>query len=430
MAQEADVVVIGAGFAGLTAARALLEAGASVRVLEAASRVGGRALTETSAANSAVDLGGQWVGSQHSELRALVADMGIDLFPSYDVGKQTVLVGGRPIPLVSMTGAGVAVGLTRLALAVRSGVGVRDDRRLSDWLATVKPKQARRLLDVALTELTCRHADDVSISAVADMFAGSGGIREMLTVRGGAQDSLIVGGAGALAEAMADELGDRIALNERVTEIEQSTAGVTVGTAGGAMRASRVIIAVAPPATTRIVYRPALPGAHTELQHSLRMGSVYKAVAVYPRPFWRDHGCDGQALMLDGPIRSAFDVSPPDGPGHLCVLVPGPAAVGLDALSADARRVAVLRAVADHFGPGVASPLSFHEKSWQHDQFAEGGYMGLPTLRQLAAVRAERARPTGRIHWAGTETADRFNGYFEGAIRSGRRAAGEALAAL
>ncbi|GAB11212.1 putative flavin-containing amine oxidase [Gordonia araii NBRC 100433] len=430
MSDDVDVVVVGAGYAGLTAASDLVSAGASVRVLEASGRVGGRALSVDTAAGSTVDLGGQWVGSQHTELRSLAARKGVEVFPSYDIGRQTVMADGRPISRLSRTAAGAIAGLARLSLAIRFGRGLSDDRLLSDWLTGVRPAQARRVLDVVLAELTCCSASDISMATVADMFTGAGGVREMLTVKDGAQDALLSRGAGGLAEAMAADLDGVIELNARVADVERSSDGVTVHTDDAAIRAKRVVIAVAPPAAERIAHRPGLSPARQSMQRNLRMGAVYKAVAAYEEPFWRDDRCDGQLLVLDGPIRSAFDVSPPGGPGHICVLVPGPAARQLDALDEKTRREAVLEAVADHFGERAKMPLSFHEKAWHHDEFARGGYLGMPTPGHLAQVRAERARPLGRVHWAGTETSDRFNGYFEGAIRSGKRAAAEVLAAL
>jgi len=426
---DVDVVVVGAGYAGLTAARELRRDGASVQVLEAADRVGGRALTVTSPAGSAVDLGGQWVGPLHTEMRALAGRFGVSLFPSYDIGKQSVTAAGRRQSLVSLTGAGVAVGLMRLALAVHFGRGVADERSLKDWLVGVRPAQAGRILDVLMAELTCLPAAEVSVAAIADMFISGGGMREMLTVKGGAQDALLTGGAGGFAEAMAAELGDAIGLNQRVVDIERNADGVTVKTAVGSIRASHAIVAMAPPVAAAITHRPTLPCARQSLQRNTRMGTVYKAVAVYDRPFWRDGGCDGQLLLLDGPIRSAFDVSPPGGPGHLCVLVPAAAACELDVLDEETRRTVVLDALAGHFGARARQPLSFHEKSWHRDEFVRGGYLAMPRMGHLAAVRSERARPVGRLHWAGTETSDRFNGYLEGAVRSGRRAATEVLAA-
>lgn len=426
---EVDVVVVGAGFSGLAAARELSGRGLSVRVLEAADRVGGRTMTVTSAAGSAVDLGGQWVGSSHTELRSLAAYLSVDLFGSYDNGKQTATVDGRPISLVSATGVGLAVGWARLALAGRFG-RVSDHQTLEGWLRAIRPSMARRVFEVLAAELTCRPAGEVSVATVADMIAGSGGIHQMVTVKGGAQDALLTGGAGGLAAAMAAELGDAVELNRRVIEIERDATGIGVHTAAGSIRAARVIVATAPPVAEGIGHRPPLPDSRGSVQRNTIMGSVYKAVAVYERPFWRDTGCDGQLITLDGPIRSAFDVSPPDGPGHLCVLVPADAARRLDGMDETTRRAAVLESLVDHFGSEVRSPLSFHEKSWHQDEFVLGGYAAMPRIGHLAQVRAAQAQPVGRVHWAGTETSDRFNGYMEGAIRAGHRAAAEVIAAI
>ncbi|RPA19853.1 NAD(P)/FAD-dependent oxidoreductase [Gordonia sp. OPL2] len=427
--EDVDVVVVGAGFSGLTAARDLSSYGLSVRVLEAAGRVGGRTMTVTSAAGSAVDLGGQWVGSSHTELRSLADRLGVARFSSYDNGKQTATIDSRPISLLSTTGAGLALGAARLAAVARFG-RASDEQTLEDWMRSIRPSMARRAFDVLAAELTCRPAGEVSVATVADMVACSGGIREMVSVEGGAQDALLTGGAGGLAGAMAAELGDAVELNCRVIEIERDATGVRVQTAEGSIRARHVIVATAPPVAAGIRHHPALPDARESVERNTVMGSVYKAVAVYDRPFWRDTGCAAQLITLDGPIRSAFDVSPPGGAGHLCVLVPADAARRLDDLDEASRRAAVLDALADHFGAGVRSPTSFHEKSWHQDEFVQGGYAAMPRVGHLEQVRSAQSRPVGRVHWAGTETADRFNGYIEGAIRAGRRAAAECIAPI
>ncbi|MFC9490076.1 flavin monoamine oxidase family protein, partial [Streptomyces hydrogenans] len=157
---------------------------------------------------------------------------------------------------------------------------------------------------------------------------------------------------------------------------------------------------------------------------------VYKAVVVYDSPFWRNDGHSGELFALDGPVPSAFDVSPPGGRGHMCVLVPGRNARDLDNMTEEARRAAILAELARHFGELARHPVSFHEKSWHQDRFVLGGYMAWPRPGSLEGVRTAGADPVGRVHWAGTETSPRYSGYFEGAVLSGERVAEEVLTVL
>ncbi|MGW4286953.1 flavin monoamine oxidase family protein [Streptomyces sp. NPDC004673] len=428
--RDVDVVVVGAGYAGLVAARDLLRAGVSVRVLEAADRVGGRALTVTSSAGTAVDLGGQWVGHDHAGIRALAAEFGVASFPTHTTGKDLIREGGRDVALLSPTGLGAGAAFLALAAAERLGIGAREDRTLAEWLSMVLPRQARRFVEIVLGEVTATDADLISFRAVAEGIKQAGGLCEMLGVEGGAQEALLSGGAGGLAASMAAGLGPVVELNRPVSQIVRDEDGVTVHTPHGETRARRVVVTVPPPVAKSITHHPALPEARELVERDTFMGTVYKAVVVYDSPFWREDGLSGELFALDGPVPSAFDVSPPGGRGHMCVLVPGRQARELDRLDDATRRATVLSALAAHFGEPARHPLSFHEKSWHQDEFVGGGYMAWPRPGSPADMRRAGAAPVGRVHWAGTETSPEYAGYFEGAVRSGERVADEVLAAL
>ncbi len=125
-----------------------------------------------------------------------------------------------------------------------------------------------------------------------------------------------------------------------------------------------------------------------------------------------------------------FDTSPPEGPGHLCVLVGGPEARQLDRLDVAGRRDAVLRVLAGHIGPEVLEPVGWHEKSWQLDENVGGGYFAAPLPGSAEGWLPIPSEPVNDIHWAGTESAHGHPGYLDGAIESGLRAADEALEVL
>ncbi|MFD5124109.1 flavin monoamine oxidase family protein [Streptomyces sp. NPDC058385] len=425
---DVDVVIVGAGYAGLVAARNLLGSGLSVRILEAADRVGGRAMTVTSSAGTAVDLGGQWIGKEHVKMRALADEFAVPLFLTHTQGKTLIRHRGRDVSLFSMTGLAVGRAFLRLAAAERFGLGARDDQTLGEWLGRVGPRRARRLMEIAMGEVIATDAELVSVRAVAEGIRGAGGLREMFGVEGGAQEALLTAGAGGLAEMMATELASVISLSHPVVDISQGESGVTVSTPHDVTRASRVIVSTAPPVANSITHRPALPEWRERVQRNTFMGTVYKAVVVYDSPFWREDGFSGELFALDGPVPSTFDVSPPGGRGHLCTLVPGQSARNLDKLSPVTRRATILSGIARHFGEPARHPLSFHEKSWHQDEFVHGGYMAWPRPGALNDVRNVGAEPVGRVHWAGTETSPRYSGYFEGAVLSGERVADEVLA--
>ncbi|MFB8007128.1 flavin monoamine oxidase family protein [Nocardia sp. NPDC056000] len=427
---DTTVVVVGAGVSGLVAARELRRHGIEVIVVEAADRVGGRTLTETTALGSRVDLGGQWIGHDHHRVSALAAELGATRFPMH-TGTLPILIDRSKRLRVSAPSVLLSVLILLFAEVLsRTGITRRwNATTVASWLARVPGRSTRQLLDVIAAISWTADLDRLSIHAAARMIRNQGGLFTMLSTRGGAQDSLLVEGMGSLAERLADELGARIRLGQRVLSIEQGESGVIVRTSAGDITAAKVIVTVPPPLLDRITYKPELPTAHAELASAGYMGSVYKAIAVYERPFWRERA-GGEFLILDAPGRAVFDTTPPGGPGHLCVLVGGPAARDLDRLDPAARRDAVLGTLVRHIGPEVNEPVGWHEKSWSHDEYVGGGYMAVPEPGTTAGLPPLRFDPAGAIHWAGTERAADHAGYVEGAIESGTRAAREVVAAL
>ncbi|WP_229052491.1 FAD-dependent oxidoreductase [Aeromicrobium sp. Leaf350] len=426
----ATVIVVGAGVSGLIAARELVRRGIDVMVVEASDRIGGRALTETSTLGSRLDLGGQWIGADHHRLMALAAELNLQQYQMYSPPVPMVIVGGRSKFIGSISILPAATALVGLALLARIGRTARwNHTTLADWLRRVPGRTSRRLLEViALTSWTA-DVDRYSIHAATRMIRQQGGVRTMLSTTGGAQDSLLVEGIGGIVDRLAAELGDRVLTGMPVTVISRDEAGVTIHAGGWELDCSKVIVTAPPPIAARIEHHPPLSSQRQSAERDSYMGTVYKAIAVYDRPFWRDAG-RAEALVLDNPGRAFFDTTAPGGPGHLCTLVSGPEARALDDLEPEERRRLLLGPLAPHFGVDVLSPVSWHEKSWHIDPFAGGGYMSIPEPGTTAGIMPVTARAEGHVHWAGTESADDHAGYFEGAIQAGERAALEVADAL
>jgi monoamine oxidase len=199
----------------------------------------------------------------------------------------------------------------------------------------------------------------------------------------------------------------------------------------GDVRARRVVLAMPPVLTARIAYSPALPGFRDQLTQRMIQGAVWKVMAVYPEPFWRAEGLSGQALSDTGPVALTFDNSPPDGsPGVLLGFLEAEEARQAGLLDPAERRRRVLDAFGRLFGPRARTPERYIERSWAEEEWTRGCYgCYLPTGGWTGFGKALRA-PVGPLHWAGAETATVWSGYMDGAVRSGERAAAEALAAL
>ncbi|RNL63101.1 FAD-dependent oxidoreductase [Nocardioides marmoriginsengisoli] len=429
MEEAADVVVVGAGLSGLIAARELRRAGLEVLVLEAADRCGGRAYSVTSSLGSRLDLGGQWVGHDHHRLAALADELGATRFVMHSGLAPRIVDGVGRVRLFSPSLLTAAAALALLNLARRTrNPEAWATTSVHAWLQKV-PGRARRLLEVTALISWTADLERISVRTMMSLVRKQGGLLTMLSTKGGAQDGLITEGVGHLVDHLADDLGDLVRTGTTVTTVTRSADSVTVQTSAGSVRARRVVIAVPPPTAARIAHDPELPPERIGLQQGTFLGSVYKAIAVYPDPFWRTSST-GELLLLDSPGVAVFDTSAPGGPGHLCLLVGGPDARDLDDLDPTERRESLLGRIAEHLGAGVLEPADWHEKAWHLDPHAGGGYIAIPARGSLQDQLPMSARPVGRVHWAGTETASEHPGYLDGAIEAGERAAGEVVAAL
>jgi monoamine oxidase len=260
--------------------------------------------------------------------------------------------------------------------------------------------------------------------------ASAGGLDRLLDTEGGAQQDRLRGGSQLVATRLGERLGERVRLGAPVRAIADRGDAVELTADEVTVTAAWAVLAVPPPLAARIAYEPALPAVRDQLTQRLAQGALTKCVAVYDEPFWRSDGLSGEALSDRGPVTLTFDNSPPAGrPGVLLGFVGGPEARPLARAESGERRGAVLTSLARLFGPPAASPERYLERAWAEEEWSRGGPSSLfPPGVWTACGDALRA-PVGRIHWAGTETAERWCGFMDGAVRSGERAAREIIAA-
>jgi monoamine oxidase len=222
-----------------------------------------------------------------------------------------------------------------------------------------------------------------------------------------------------------------VVLGSPVKRIVQDAHGVTLHSGRREVHAKRAIVAIPPTLAGRIDYQPGMPPSRDQLTQRLPQGTLIKVAAVYDKPFWREDGLNGTALSLNGPVSATFDDSPPSGkPGVVFGFVGGDEARTFMRLSRAKRRAAVIGNFKAFFGPGAAKPRDYFEMNWTREEWTRGCPVAVPGPGTLTAYGHLLRKPVGRIHWAGTETSTYWNGYMDGAVRSGERAATEVLGEL
>ena len=444
MAESADVMVVGAGLAGLTAARELARAGHSVLVLEARDRVGGRVVNEDIGDGKIVEMGGQWAGPTQDKVYALAAEFGITTFPTYDTGKKVLHFNGKrgtysgTIPRINpLVLADIGQAQARLEAMAKKvpteapwsapNADKLDGQTFETWARkNTGSRSARMLLALAAEAVFGAEPADLSMLHVLFYSRSAGSFQRLIDTTGGAQQDRFTGGSALIPQGLAASLGELIRLESPVTRIEVAGDKVTATTPAGQFEGRRIVVTTPPHLAGRIEYAPQLPGWRDQLTQRAPMGSVIKTQVSYDEPFWRHEGLCGQATGDGQGSRVVFDNSPPDGtPGILLAFLEGDEARRLGRESQAARRQVVVDSLARYFGPRAAKPAEYRELDWQQERWSGGCYGTLfgPSAwtRYGHALRA----PVGRIHWAGTETATVWAGYMEGAIRSGERVAAE-----
>lgn len=448
--READVAVVGAGLAGLTAARELQGAGVSTVVIEARDRVGGRTLNEPIGDGKVVEVGGQWIGPTQHRLAALARELGVETFPTWSEGENLIEWKGglkRYRGTIPRLGPHVLADigqaqwkLDRMARRVpveapwEAPRAARwDSETFAGWMRrNVATPGARELLRLAIEAVWAVEPEDLSLLHLLFYIRSAGNLDALLDTEGGAQQDRFVGGSQLVSLRLAETLAaDTIVLEAPVRRIAHGDGGVTLEGETARVRARRAILAMPPVLTARIAYEPALPGYRDGMTQRMPQGAVIKCMAVYDEPFWRAEGLSGQGLSDTGPAKLTYDNSPPDGsPGVLLGFLEGKQARELGRLPAHERRDAVVGGFARLFGPRAAKPERFVERSWADEEWTRGCYGCSFTTGGWTAYGKALREPIGPLHWAGAETATTWNGYMDGALQSGERAAREALAAL
>ena len=443
------MAVVGGGLAGLVAASDLASAGIDVVVLEGRDRVGGRTLNLEIGDGEVVEIGGQWVGPTQDRILALIDRLGLETFPTFCEGSNVLELSGRiskyrgtiprVSPLVLIELERVRRRLERLQEQVplespwdAPRASEWDTVPFSEWMArNTRSSKVINLFRAASQVVWGSDPSEFSLLWALFYMRSGGGLDALLDTRGGAQQDRVVGGSQAISNRLGEELEEELILDARVTRIAQDELGVTLDAHSVSVRARRALVALAPPLCRSIDFADSLDPAREQLCARMPMGALIKATAVYEEPFWRGDGLSGEAVSDQGPFCTTFDNSPwGSEKGALLAFIGGPEAARHATMGVSQRRSRTLEGLVRLYGERARHPLAYHEQVWAEESMSEGGPVCSPTPGTLSSYGEALREPSGRIHWAGSESSTVWAGYMDGAVRSGERAAAEIARAL
>lgn len=411
-----DVLVVGAGFTGLSAAVALKDAGIDLLVLEARGRVGGRVEPGVNGLGESVDAGGQFLCEDMPQVMALVAGQGRALVETRlegEVVTQPPVAREQSARIYAAT-----MGLRERMKALQPHDPSIAGLSVAAWLAgQSEDADAKAGFRSMIEGLWCLPLEDMPLWYMVSN-------DRRVTNEAFELQYFPEGTMHAVAASLAAGLGDRVRLGAPVDRIEHGVSGVRAVGAFGSVSARAALVAVPPVAAGRIGYAPPLPGRLAYALGAWRSGMVLKGQLRYARPFWRERGLSGMVMWRDPAGLFAFDGSQDAAHPMLGVFAGGPLAADWSGFSREEIGAAFVDRLVAALGPDAAEVEDFFLRDWIGDRWSGGAYSDL--VVDFAATDAEDVLRAGAppLFFASSELSPSFPGYIEGAIVAGRETAG------
>ncbi|MGC3021212.1 MULTISPECIES: flavin monoamine oxidase family protein [unclassified Brevibacterium] len=437
--ESCDVVIIGAGPSGLSAARRLHRAGRSVIVLEARDRVGGRTWTEH-IDGQMYELGGQWISPDQTALLTLVDELGKDTYPRYREGDSVYIspdgtrtvYSGEMFPVGESTQAEMER-LTGILDELAARIGPQAPWDAEDAAALDSISFHHWLRQQSDDELACENIGlfiaggmltkpATTFSTLqAVLMAASAGSFSNLVDDHFILDRRVVGGMQSVSVQIAAELGaETVRLDQPVRSIEWSQNSVRVSTDELNVRAARAIVAVPPNLYSRISYDPPLPRLQQIFHQHQSMGLVIKVHATYETPFWREAGLCGTGFGASQLVQEVYDnTNHGEEQGTLVGFISDVNADEMWALDEETRRTRILESLADFLGPKALSPSVFYLSDFGAEEWTRGAYATSYDLGGLHRWGRFQNDPVGPLHFASSDIAAEGYQHVDGAVRIG-----------
>lgn len=463
-----QVAIIGAGCSGIAAAKSLQKAKIDFIIVEAQDRLGGRVFTKELEGGIRIELGAQWIGPEHLEINKWVTEAKFTTFDTYDDGnhifrfkeEQTLYKSSDAGPgLHNMVSKNFYTFLldvitwfakktcadpmpNNFLARVLDRFSVHDFFKWTKYIFLLSKHDVHGMLK-GYQASSAQNGKNVSILHALHEIKASGSFQEIIKVRNGAQQSMIREGAQNLLKHISSSFEDKIMYRHAVNSIHELPASCIIRGEGFEIQAQKVIVAIPPVLSAKIHFiGQKFPGQKTALLPLLKPGNPIKCFAIYEKPFWRKKGFSGQITSENPLFILSYDCSPQNGPGVLLFFVqesyPGEFMKEKEKdkekeqENINTRRSIVVEEIVKSLGEEGRDIKEYHDKIWneQEDPWSVGGYAGAYPPLAWTNFGDILKKPSDHIHWAGTETADQFYGYMEGAILAGNRAAKEVITSL
>lgn len=445
--RDVDVVVVGAGVTGLTAAYRLHQQGRSVVVLEARDRVGGRLLTEERD-GVRLEVGGQWVSPDQTALLGLLDELGLETYERYRAGASLYI--GRDGERREFTGEAVPVAestaremdrltaeLDRLAARMdplapweHPDAETLDRTTFAAWLEQqTDDVEARDNIGLYIGPAMITKPTHAFSALTAVLMAASAGGFSHLVDADFILDRRVAGGLQRVPLELAARLGERVRLSSPVTGIAWGDGGVVVRTADGQHHARRAILAVPPTLVSRIAFDPPLPAVHQQMRQHQSFGLVLKLHLTYATPFWREAGLSGTGFSPYETVHELYDntnedlAAAGDVRGTLVGFVSDVRADELLGLLAAERRARVLASVARYLGEQALDPVGYYESPWMAEEWTAGAYATSFDVGSLTRYGPHLRERVGPLAFASSDVAGLGFQHVDGAIRMGEAVA-------